>query len=637
MVSYNSTPAQVAILAGGLGTRLKSRTGDMPKPMVPLLGVPVLERLILLCKVHGFKNIVLLIHYASDQIQAYFGDGSAFGVQIEYCIEQDARGTAGALRDALGYLDTRFLVLYGDTFADVDLRAIWDRHASSDAAATLLLHPNDHPNDSDLVELDSNQNVVAIHPYPHRNDLLHHNIVNAALYVFERETLSDLIPVSGKFDIAKHTFPAMLTAGMRLQGYLTPEYIKDIGTPERLDKVARDITSGLPDKLANRQLRSAVFLDRDGTLNVEVNHLRDPAQLALITNAGQAVHLLNRSGLLAICITNQPVVARGEASLDDIDHIHAALDRELGKNSSYIDGLYFCPHHPDKGFVGEVQELKITCDCRKPRTGMIDQAIRDFGIDRRHSWMVGDATGDIEAGRRAGLRTILVRTGHAGLDRKYKTKPDYIMPDLMAASEWIVAGHAAMTLQMLGVCAAAAGERLILIGGPSRVGKSSAAQIVAELMAAAGRHTHIISLDGWLKPTSARTEGAGVSKRYDMERASRLILPLLESENRHWIDIPEYDRISRSIEFLSTRSIGPDDLIIVEGVTALADSSLLERASVRVFVDTNDDKRRCRVRDEYRWRGKNDEEIELLIESREIDEVPFVKQTAVHATHLINS
>jgi len=637
MISNTATPAQVAILAGGLGTRLKSRTGDLPKPMVPLLGIPVLERLILLCRSHDFKKIVLLIHYASDMIQDHFGDGSAFGVQIKYSIEQEARGTAGALRDALPYLDTRFLVLYGDTYADVNLRGIWDQHASRNVAGTLLLHPNDHPSDSDLVQLDADGSVVALHPYPHKDGLPHRNIVNAALYVLERETLSGLIPVSGKFDIAKHTFPAMLDTGLHLQGYLTPEYIKDIGTPERLDKVARDITFGLPEKLGERQLRSAVFLDRDGTLNIERNHLRCPTQLALIPGASNAVHSFNRAGLLSICITNQPVVARGEASLKDLDDIHTALDRELGESSAYLDGLYFCPHHPDKGFDGEVQRLKINCDCRKPETGMIDRAVRDFGIARHLSWMVGDSTGDIEAGRRAGLKTILVRTGHAGLDQKYQVKPDYIAPDLIAASEWIVKGHAAMTRQLLEVCASAINERMVLIGGPARTGKSSAAQVIAELMMAAGRSTHIISLDGWLKPIHARTEGTGVLDRYDMDAASRVVLPLLDAKCRHWVEIPEYDRKTQSAGFHSTRSIGPDDLIIVEGVTALADSPLLSNASIRVSVETSDDIRSSRLRSEYLWRGLKINEIDSIVASREIDEVPFVRQIAAHATHLITS
>ncbi|MBO9688670.1 MAG: HAD-IIIA family hydrolase [Mitsuaria chitosanitabida] len=636
-----SSPCEVAILAGGMGTRLRARTGNLPKPMAPVLGKPVLEHLIELCRSHGFTRIALLVHYEHEAIHSHFGDGSAYGVELRYCIEQDARGTAGALRDALPVLADRFLVLYGDTYADVDLRAIWNsherQHARQRASGTLLLHPNDHPHDSDLVEVDDEGAIVALRPYPHPEGSRYRNLVNAALYVLEAAPLPAVLPETGKADLAKHTFPAMLSAGLMLSAYVTPEYIKDMGTPERLDKVERDLRTGLPDRLSARALRPAVFLDRDGTLNEEVNHLSRPEDLRLLPGAGEAVRALNRAGMLAVGVTNQPVVARGDVTLQGLARIHAELDHQLGQHGAYLDRLYFCPHHPDRGFPGEVEALKIDCDCRKPKAGLFDRACRELDIDRKASWMVGDSSADILAGTRAGARTILVRSGHAGADRKHAIEPDYATHDLAAAVRWILNGHAAMARRLLPVAAASAATRLVLVGGPARSGKSFAARVLAELAAAAGRKAHVLSLDGWLRPAAARTEGSGVLNRYDLDAALATITPLLRAEGRQWIRVPVYDRHDRQARATTTTSIGPDDLLIVEGVPALMCSPLVASADVRLFIDISDDERHARLIADSRWRYGEPARFEPLIAAREVDEVPAAKASRDAATHVISA
>ena len=258
--------SRVAILAGGSGSRLKSRAPTVPKPMVPIVGVPLLEHLIGLCRRNGFSDIALLVHHRHETISSYFGDGSEFGVRISYCVERQARGTAGALFDAAARLADDVLVLYGDTYADVDLRALWRYHESSGADVTLVLHPNDHPYDSDVVEIDEQQNIKAIHGYPRPDGARYPNIVNAAMYVIRKASLGGFVPNYGIVDLAKQLFPAQLRGGCRLRGYLTIEYIKDMGTPDRLDKVEHDVLLGLPDMLAHAAQRAAIFLDRDGTL-----------------------------------------------------------------------------------------------------------------------------------------------------------------------------------------------------------------------------------------------------------------------------------------------------------------------------------------------------------------------------------
>lgn len=629
---------QVAILAGGMGTRLRERSGDLPKPMVPVLGKPVLHYLIELCRKHGFTDIALLVQHRHEKISEYFGDGSAFGVTISYSIEDEPRGTAGALRDALPILGERFLVLYADTFMDVNLRQFWDAHAASGGVASLFLHPNDHPQDSDLVDIDANGAIRSILPYPHPQGLDVRNLVNAALYVLNRAGLEDVTPAEGKADIAKHMFPRMLDLGRPMYGYVSPEYIKDMGTPERLDKVERDFEAGLPERLSGRQLRRAVFLDRDGTINREVNHLSSPDQLELLPGVADAIRRLNRNGTLSVVITNQPVVARGDLSLENLDRIHARLESRLGAGGAFLDGIYFCPHHPDKGFPGEIVELKCTCTCRKPEPGLIDQACRDLYIGRTDSWMVGDTTSDIEAGRRAGIRTVLLRTGHAGADAKYAVRPDYTAPDLADAIDWILNGHAELSRRLAPIAIEASHRcRLVLIGGVARAGKSYAAQVLKELLHTLGRKAHVISLDGWLKPKSERREGSGVCKRYDLATASSAIANVAGSSSRIVLYEPLYERLARNADKQRIEhSVGPNDVLIVEGVPALLMDDLLGMFGViKVYVDVARDTREMRLNQDYAWRGMLTEEQFATLASRELDEVQIVEQSRMLADYVI--
>lgn len=165
----------------------------------------------------------------------------------------------------------------------------------------------------------------------------------------------------------------------------------------------------------------AVFLDRDGTINIEVDLLRRLDQLRILPGAARAIKRLNRLGFLVVVITNQAVVARGWMTEKEVDEVHAVLIQRLNKRGAKIDAVYSCPHHPN----ANLKKYRILCKCRKPNIGMIMRAVKRFNIDRKKSFMIGDATRDILAGKRAKLKTILVRTGHAGLDGNYVVHADY--------------------------------------------------------------------------------------------------------------------------------------------------------------------------------------------------------------------
>ena len=196
--------------------------------------------------------------------------------------------------------------------------------------------------------------------------------------------------------------------------YDSPEYVKDMGTPERYYSVCEDYKTGrvLGKNLKNKQ--KAVFLDRDGTINKYVGFLRNIDEFELIDGVTDAIKKINGSGYLAIVVTNQPVIARGEVSFEELEMIHNKMETLLGSEGAYLDAIYFCPHHPHKGYEGERRELKIECDCRKPNPGMLLKATQNFNIDLSQSWMIGDGENDIKAGQRAGCRTALIGTESFG-------------------------------------------------------------------------------------------------------------------------------------------------------------------------------------------------------------------------------
>jgi histidinol-phosphate phosphatase family protein len=431
---------QAVILAGGQGTRLRERLGDLPKPMIPIGGRPLLEHQVELARRHGFLDLVLFVHHRAELIEEYFGHGTRWGVRTRFVREREPLGTAGAVLAGRDLLGDRFLVLYGDTMVNLDLQRLWSAHERAGAAATLVIHPNNHPLDSDLVEVDGSGRVTAFHNRPHAPEACHQNLVNAGLYALEKSALDrgDLVSRGGPLDFGADLFPALLRAGAVLHGYNSPEYLKDIGTPARYDRVCAEYENGTIARSSLETPQRAVFLDRDGTLVVDRDGLRSADEVRLLPGAAEAVSLLNLHGWRAVVVTNQPVIAKGWCSETELQRIHNRLEMLLGAEHAYLDRLYYCPHHPDKGFAGERVDLKIQCDCRKPAPGMVRRAAQELNLDLPHSWMVGDTTVDLQTAENAGLRSVLVRTGAAGADGKYPARAERTCADVLEAVKWIL-------------------------------------------------------------------------------------------------------------------------------------------------------------------------------------------------------
>ena len=428
------------IMAGGKGSRLLSITNDeIPKPMVPVDGKPLLEYQVEKLKSYGVKKIIMIVGHLGEKISGHFQDGKAFGVDIDYIFEKEPLGTAGAfyyLKDKIDAKD--FLLIFGDVFFDLDFDRMEAFHFKNSALTTLLAHPNGHPYDSDLIQMDDTGRVIGFDSKHNVRDYWYDNMVNAGMYILNKDLL-DLVKEPVKIDFEKDILANQVKLGANIYAYHSPEYVKDVGTVDRINATVEELKSGLiaAKNLKNKQ--RAIFLDRDGTMNVSEGFISKAEDLELIPGTIEAVKAINKSGALAIVITNQPVIARGECSFEELHNIHNKLKTLLGEKGAFVDDIFYCPHHTDKGFEGEVPELKFDCECRKPKTGMVMNAVEKYNIDLSQSYMVGDSTMDLETARNAGVKSVLVNTGFAGNDGKYSRKCDIEAKDLLDAVEKIKA------------------------------------------------------------------------------------------------------------------------------------------------------------------------------------------------------
>ena len=412
------------IMAGGKGTRIAKINSIVPKPMIPINGKPILEYQIENLKKQGIKEYIFIVGYKKEKIQEYFQDGSNLGIKITYIEELEPLGTAGGLYYLKEKIHSDFLLINGDILFDFDLERFLTYHYQKKGEVTIVTHPNDHPFDSALIITDSNGLVLDwIHKEEKRS--YYSNQVNAGIHLCSPKLLERFNTVE-KLDLDRDVLSNVLMED-KLYAYKTPEYIKDMGTPQRYFEVIQDIKDNKLQikNLANKQ--RAIFLDRDGTINKYVGFLTNIEQLELIDGVAEAIKKINESGFLAIVITNQPVIARGEVSEEELKKIHNKLESLLGESGAYIDDILICPHHPDKGFLGERIEYKIKCNCRKPNIGLFLMAAEKYNIDLSNSYMIGDSEIDILAGKRASCTTIQI------CSKNIENSADYVAKNLLNA------------------------------------------------------------------------------------------------------------------------------------------------------------------------------------------------------------
>lgn len=423
---------KLVIIAGGKGTRLGLT--DIPKSMVKVNGKPILEYQIELAKKYGFNEIFILTGYLANVIYNYIGNGEKYGIKINHIVEPYPMGCGGCLNLIKNFIgrDESFIVVHGDVLLNVNLGKLYNYHCQSSGTATVMVYPTDHYKDSNLVEVNEAGKITKFNLKPHKDNESLRNIAVRSIFAFSGkifEKMSDKIPI----DLDKEILPELLEKGEPVFGYYSGEYIKDVGTPERLLIAQKDFEEGLIVLNIENIPKKAIFLDRDGVINKYIENLFRVEDFELLDGVTEAIGKINKKHSLAVLTTNQPSIAKGFLTFEGLEDIHKKMDTLLAGNNAFIDRIYFCPHHPEKGFSGEVPELKIDCDCRKPKPGMILKAANDFNIDLAKSWVIGDNERDMIAGKTAGCRTILLNQNN-----EKNQYADLVFPDLLSAVNCIL-------------------------------------------------------------------------------------------------------------------------------------------------------------------------------------------------------
>jgi histidinol-phosphate phosphatase family protein len=620
---------KAVILAGGKGARMGEFTKEMAKPMLKVGNISILEHQITLLKKYNITEIFILVNYLKDSIINYFSNGIPWGVTISYFEEAEPLGTVGGIKALETSLNEDFIVLYGDVMMNMHLGRLINFHFKKDSECTLVLHPNDHPFDSDLVEIDRNHRVTRFYPKPHNPGQYYPNLVNAGAYILSPRIM-DYLQLGKKADFGRDIFPVIYKE-IKMWGYNTAEYLKDMGTPERWKEVEADFSSGRIELSSYEHKQKALFLDRDGVINEEISFISKPEEFILYDFTPSAIRKINQSGYKAIIISNQSVIARNLCTLEELQVIHNKMETELGKNKAKIDAIYFCPHHPDKGYPEERAEYKTDCLCRKPKPGMLLEAAFDFNLDLSSSFMIGDNGRDIEAGQNAGCATVGVRTGYAM--KKIIIQPDFQFENLEEAVDYIIKEPHRDIFEKVKESVTKIPE-VIAIGGNARSGKSTLASYLKWKFEREGRKVIKIELDNWILPEGKRKNCKNVYDRFrlnDIERDLQKILAGFRLKIHQYAYHPEREPVSLIYKYKG------EDIILIEGVVALSSEVIRNLSQLKIYVDITKKEHYERVKKYYLWKSKSIEEFEKIYSERTTDEYELIEKDIKLADIVVNS
>lgn len=373
---------QAVFLVGGLGTRLKQLTQATPKPMIAVAGRPFLDTLIEEAARQGFTDILLLGGYLGEQMTARYDGKTVRGARVRVLVEPAPLGTGGALKFALPHLAPRFLLANGDTFFDINLRAL----AADVPAGGGVMALRGGVEGARYARVGFQDGLVRSFHAPGEHD---HGPINGGIYALDRAIVARV--ADGPVSLEGAVFPELAREGL-LRGQTFDGYFIDIGIPEDLERARAELPA--------RLTRPALFLDRDGVLNVDKGYLYRREDFVWIEGARETVRLANDRGWLVFVVTNQAGVARGYYEERDIAILHTFLQQELAAAGAHIDAFEYCPHHPD----GTRPGYDRVCDRRKPGPGMIRDLLKAWPVDTARSFLIGDMPHDIAAADAAGLR-----------------------------------------------------------------------------------------------------------------------------------------------------------------------------------------------------------------------------------------
>lgn len=433
----NLSDMQVVVLMGGLGTRLKDFTKDCPKPLVNVNGKPFFEyQLDLLCA-WGFKKYLFLIGYKADMIEEYFGNGQDRGITIDYCYDgKDLLGTGGAVRRAFDKLEDDFMLIYGDSFMDIDYAETiyrYERGKQAGKRALMTVLCNNNRFDKSNVVMSDGKLVL----YDKHNPTEDMDYIDYGVCVYEKSLFADY-EEGYKFDIAE------IQHRLSIEDKMIPQVVTkrfyEIGNPDSLKEFT---------EYSNKRLNEshpAVFVDRDGVINEivwndDIEQLDSPmnvSQFEFIDGAIEGLRKLVEKGYYVFVVTNQPAAAKGKTTLANLYDINTYMIDKLAKEDVVIDDLFMCPHYTKELPMTKEHFLIKQCDCRKPKPGLLYKAIKKYNIDLSNSYMIGDSCSDVQAGNAVGVKTIYLGDLKCDACKRLKdVEPTYIAKNLLEAANYI--------------------------------------------------------------------------------------------------------------------------------------------------------------------------------------------------------
>jgi histidinol-phosphate phosphatase family protein len=384
-------PTQAVILAGGRGTRMRPLTDMRPKPMVEIHGKPFLEYLVDMLREQGFERVLLLLGYLPDVIQDYFGDGSRWGVQIDYSVSDADDLTVRRVQLVKERLDPCFLLMYCDNYWPMHIEKMWERFTTANVPAMITVYSNKDKYSRDSVRVGADGYVDVFDRSRTTPGL---QGIEISYAILTRPVLALLPEQDALFEEA--VYP-QLVKQRQLLAYVTDHRYYSVGSLERL-----------PLTEAFLARRPTVLLDRDGVLNTKppkAHYVRTWEEFEWLAGAKEALRLLSSAGYRVIIVSNQAGIARGAMTEAALTHIHERMQAEAVQAGGQIEAVYCCVHDWDEG-----------CECRKPKPGMLFQAQRDFHLDLSRTLFIGDDERDAQAADAAGCPSVLVSDERPLLD-----------------------------------------------------------------------------------------------------------------------------------------------------------------------------------------------------------------------------
>jgi len=375
------------ILAGGKGTR--SADPRVPKIAQNVGGKSLLAWHLDLIRSTSINDLLVVTGHLADQVEDLVDASDTSEITVQCFREIDPRGTVGALQLVMESTDFDvYLVILGDILISMPIDSFIENFQLSGKGVGVVVHPSLHPKDSDAVFEEWNSRVTVVPKGGDRSGIP--NMSSAGLFAVLSGTLERY---RGVRDLGSDLlYRASLESDLYVQ--VSSHYLKDAGTPDRLDQVNQDIESGNFSRRGSLTSRPAILLDRDGVINESNPEVYRAKDYFVLEGVAESIRQVNTAGIPVFVVTNQPGIAKGLMSFEEHQKIRAELDRQLASSRAFVDEYFFCPHHPEVGFSGEVVELKVECNCRKPKSGMLVEIEKGHDIDLTRSVVIGDTSRD---------------------------------------------------------------------------------------------------------------------------------------------------------------------------------------------------------------------------------------------------